>query len=205
MLVLTFTDRLLTTDGGYPSLMDIAVGMSRQPRFGGQTRVWWSVLDHSLYCDELVRASAPAGVPILGGDDEEALRRWRLAALLHDAHEALTGDVPSPLKTADFKAMQRELDRRIFDAYYPGGYFGDREERERAVHHVDVRALRAEANVFLPHATERVHGIFGEPATDDLQTLNWYLGEPYAGAPPTGDQREHPLVIEYVGRLLELM
>jgi hypothetical protein len=206
MLVLTMSDRLLTTEGGHPSLTDIAVGMSRQPRFGGQTKSQWSVLDHSLFCDELVRARAEKGVPTLGGDDEEAVRRWRLAVLLHDAHEALTGDVPSPLKTADFKAMQRELDRRIYNAYYPGGYFDQRELREEAVHRIDLRALRVEAVSFLPHDTERIISIFGQADPDDYGTMSWYLGYTYAGLPPLrDDQRTHPAVQEYLNRVLALM
>lgn len=209
MLLLTHDGRQLTSDGGHPSLMDIAIGISRQPRFGGQTGRWWSVIDHSLFCDELVQMvlDNPVRVPPTRAERDDYIRRCRLAVLLHDAHEALTGDVPTPLKTPDFKAVQEDLDRRIFDAYFPGGHAMYSGAVYGVVREIDLRALRAEAEAFLPHLTERIHSIFGPPAPSDEAVLFDFrqgyramLQPPYAGG-----QTEHPAVVEYVSRILSLL
>lgn len=67
------------------SIVDIAVALSRIPRFTGHTARPYSVAHHSLYCAEIVRPGTKA-------------MRW--VALLHDATEAYIGDVSSPLKRA---------------------------------------------------------------------------------------------------------
>lgn len=193
MLLLTQSDRLLTSEGGHPSLTDIAVGLSRQPRFGGQTREWWSVLDHSLFCDELVKS-------------QESTRELRLAVLLHDAHEALTGDVPTPFKTPDFRAVQDDLDRRICGAFFPGGY--DRYAKlGTLVKNVDLRALRAEARQFLNDENGVVPQVFGDPDPGDVTRLGYYRStyrrESYRPLEKFG--RDTPLVDEYLERLLYLL
>lgn len=63
-------------------LNDIAVSLARTMRFNGQTMRPLSVLEHSF----VVMKLAPP--------------RLRLAALLHDAHEALTGDITRPMMEA---------------------------------------------------------------------------------------------------------
>lgn len=205
-LVVTHSGRLLTTDGGGPSLEDIALGLSRQPRFGGQSRIWWSVLDHSLYCDELVKHVAKVeGVPTLAGDDEESTRLWRLAVLLHDAHEALTGDCPSPLKTDDFIEMQSRLDNRIMSSFFPGGKSGYL-AYHHAVHRIDQRALLAEARLVLPHSRGKVEELFGPANETDYAILERLEREPYARIPPfAGNQLDHPGVLEYQRRVISLM
>lgn len=119
-----------------PSLSDIGLGLSRQPRFSGQGRHWWSVLDHSLFCHAL-------------GLREEYTASQQLAVLLHDAHEALTGDIPTPFKTDDMRALQGKLDAVIFAAYHPGG-LAEYKSVARFVHDVDKRAMLAEALVVGP-------------------------------------------------------
>lgn len=64
-------------------LTDIALALSRIPRFNGHTSRVWSVADHSLLVLQLMGEDAPSTV--------------RLAALLHDAHEAYAGDIISPV------------------------------------------------------------------------------------------------------------
>lgn len=95
---------LLIVPGGTtaPALHDLALGMGRMPRFAGQGRGWWTVLHHSFVCERLM----PQAVP-----------RLRLLALLHDAHEAITGDVPTPWKPPELRRWQDELDARIFPRY----------------------------------------------------------------------------------------
>lgn len=72
---------------GQVDIKDVAVQLSRMPRFVGATQQPWNVAAHSLHCAALAEgegASLPA----------------QLAALLHDAHEAYMGDIPSPFKAA---------------------------------------------------------------------------------------------------------
>lgn len=71
---------------------DIIQALSRQPRFAGHTRLPWTVADHSAFVvDILERRDATNG---------HAARPYvYMFGLLHDAHEAYTGDIPQPIKT----------------------------------------------------------------------------------------------------------
>jgi hypothetical protein len=82
---------------------DIAQGLSREARWNGQTVGAWSytVAQHSLLVEDLV-ASLKTLAP----------RRWRLAALLHDAPEYVIGDLITPFKAAiglDYKDFEQRL------------------------------------------------------------------------------------------------
>lgn len=66
-------------------LVDIAVGLSNQCRFGGQVHNHYSVAEHSVACSENAKRCG-ADVHI------------QMACLMHDAAEAYLGDVIRPLK-----------------------------------------------------------------------------------------------------------
>lgn len=75
-------------------LEDIAVALSRAARFNGHTlgAVPYNVAHHSYLCETLLPAdTAPMA---------------RLAVLLHDAHEAYTGDLVAPFKAAVKVALE---------------------------------------------------------------------------------------------------
>lgn len=72
---------------GQVHIGDVAVQLSRIPRFVGATLEPWNVAAHSLHCSALAEADG-------------ASMQAQLAALLHDAHEAYMGDIPSPFKQA---------------------------------------------------------------------------------------------------------
>jgi len=79
---------LLNPDPSKIRLDDIARCLSRIPRFLGATigDYPWNVAQHSILVESLMPShSSPED---------------RLAALLHDAHEAYVGDLPSPVKWA---------------------------------------------------------------------------------------------------------
>lgn len=69
------------------SALDIAHSLAQTNRFNGHTCRPYSVAEHSLLVAELLERQ-------FGVRDSAAL----LAALLHDGHEAYTGDVPTPVK-----------------------------------------------------------------------------------------------------------
>jgi 5'-deoxynucleotidase YfbR-like HD superfamily hydrolase len=77
---------LLAPDWRTITLEDVAVGLARQPRFCGQTWRPLSIAEHSLTVKRLLeRRRRPA---------------YRLAGLLHDAHEYLIGDLVAPAASA---------------------------------------------------------------------------------------------------------
>jgi uncharacterized protein len=84
---------------------DIARALANQCRFGGHSRVFYSVAQHSVIVSRLVEER--------GGDTEDVF-----AALMHDATEAYLGDMPHPLKHrsalgAAFKAAEERLEQAI--------------------------------------------------------------------------------------------
>ena len=86
---------------------DIAHGLARVARWNGQTigDHAFSVAQHSVIVESLVAHLKP-GVS----------RRWRRAALLHDAPEYVIGDMISPFKAAlglDYKSFEARLQHAI--------------------------------------------------------------------------------------------
>jgi hypothetical protein len=86
---------------------DIAHGLARVARWNGQTvgPFAYSVAQHCVLVEALAVAERPA-----------LERRWRLAALLHDAPEYVIGDMISPFKQAigsDYKRIEKALMRAI--------------------------------------------------------------------------------------------
>jgi hypothetical protein len=82
---------------------DIAHGLARVARWNGQTvgDHAFSVAQHALLVEEIAGTLHP-----------DLSRRWRLAALLHDAPEYVIGDLISPFKAAiglDYKAFETRL------------------------------------------------------------------------------------------------
>ena len=82
---------------------DIAHGLARVARWNGQTvgEHAFSVAQHAMLVEEIASAMQP-----------DLARRWRLAALLHDAPEYVIGDLISPFKAAiglDYKAFETKL------------------------------------------------------------------------------------------------
>lgn len=67
------------------NLIDVAASLAQICRFTGHTRKFYSVAEHSVNCARYAR--------FVG-----ASRQIQREALMHDAHEAFTGDVASPIK-----------------------------------------------------------------------------------------------------------
>lgn len=85
------------TGGTMPTLWDIALGLGRIARYGGQGKLWYPVLAHSFVVGELM---ASRGLP-------------RLPGYMHDAHEVITGDVVYGWKGVGLGVHQDFLQHRI--------------------------------------------------------------------------------------------
>ena len=90
---------------------DVAHALSMCCRYGGHTKSFYSVAEHSLLIAEYVGwlGYGPSTV---------------LTALLHDASETYTGDMARPLKMilSDFRAVEDRIERalaRKFGTIYP--------------------------------------------------------------------------------------
>ena len=75
------------------TIEDIAHSLAMQPRFGGHTKRFFSVAEHSM--------DVATFVPF----------ELKLEALLHDASDAYIGDMPSPIKSRlpDFQRLEDNL------------------------------------------------------------------------------------------------
>jgi hypothetical protein len=115
---------------GVPTLMDIGRGLGRTARFAGQTEHLYTVLAHTFVVAQLVRPEN------------------RIHALLHDAPEAIVGDVPTTWKTDGARAHEADLLERIYAA---NGIDLPRPQARGDIEIADYLALVAEAHV-LGHA-----------------------------------------------------
>src|ERR1019366_2746981 len=165
--ILTHSGARVSATAGVPTIDDIALALSRAPRFAGHTRVPYTVLDHSLFAAALCAREQPGSFPM------------QLAVLLHDAHEAVTADNPSPFKNAQIRAIQEKLDERISVSICVNAcdeLFGD---HAQAIKIYDRRALLAEAFVVGPPTLvtpEDVREHFGDaPSEADVAVLRDFL------------------------------
>lgn len=122
-------------------LNDIATALGRIPRFTGH--VGYSVASHCCHVAEIVRKAT------VGGDDDAYL-----CGLLHDASEAYTNDISSPMKEAIGGGIVHAIERRIQGVIFEalGLSFEAEEWRdiEEVVKAADQLALRVERSMLLP-------------------------------------------------------
>ena len=106
---------------------DIAEALSKECRFGGHCKKFYSVAQHSYLTALIVTPD------------------YALEALLHDATEAYLKDIPSPLKALlpDYKAIEKRLDAVIRRK------FGLPEKMSGEVKKADLVMLATERNFLL--------------------------------------------------------
>lgn len=130
-----------TPDLSELTLRDLAAMLAKVNRFGGATRLPYSVAQHSVFVSHLVA--------VHGGST-----RAQMWGLMHDAHEAFIGDIPTPVKRALSSAGQiavndlcDKIDRALAARF---GEIGHTAEDERLVEQCDLIALSTEARDLLP-------------------------------------------------------
>lgn len=130
-------------------LHDIAHHLVHLCRWVGGTRTPYTVLEHSLYMDDLFISRT--------GDDPwlcSEVRRMRLLILLHDAHEMFTGEIPSWLKeqVPEIGAWCKTFDRAIYEAFDTGLPTG---VEAVLVKHYDVLSAAREIEELYPDGPEK--------------------------------------------------
>lgn len=156
MVLETVTGRLVDVEDptvDQIDIEDIAWGLSRIARFCGATitPIPYNVAQHSL----LVAKKVEDDLNAWGWDMAEANGagfHTVLKALLHDASEVYTGDVPSPVKKipslhAVFKALEHRLMEKIYEKFNltANGVF-----EETLIKNADKWAQKVEAHAFMP-------------------------------------------------------
>jgi 5'-deoxynucleotidase YfbR-like HD superfamily hydrolase len=116
---------------------DIAIGLSRECRYGRQCREFYSVAEHSVIVSLYVERFATQ-MGWLPGEVSDAA----LEGLLHDGSEAYLGDVPRPLKYQRAMRGYKKIEAKWTEAIYT--HFGvcSTEQSRKLVKSVD-RALLA--------------------------------------------------------------
>jgi len=125
----TYTGRLVSPEGGAPSLEDIAWQLLHVCRYAGACRVNYTVGIHSMLVADLVP------------------EHLEFPALLHDGTESCIGDIPKPFKALEMKEVEDLLADRIW------GQFGLPQLTEadhKIIKLADIRALCAEADLIGP-------------------------------------------------------
>ena len=116
------------------SLEAIASGLSKICRFGGQTKgdLFYSVAEHSVLCWQIALSRGYGSMT-------------RRAVLLHDAHEAYTGDITRPLK--QHLPEYVVISNRVQDAIYQR--YGVRTPDHASIKGIDDPILREEAEAVM--------------------------------------------------------
>lgn len=132
---------------------DIAWGLSRISRFGGQTMtlVPYNVASHSIFVAEEVECFLRQNYSEYDDDMGASRSKIALYALLHDAAEAYLGDWPSPLKRIPkLKLVIEQIEFRMMTAIYERFDLEiPSKEISNIIKMADLKALKIEANAFM--------------------------------------------------------
>ncbi len=116
---------------------DIARALANLCRFGGHSRVFYSVAQHCVIVSRVVEER--------GGDVEDVF-----AALMHDASEAYLGDMPHPIKHrselgASFREAEAGLEAVIRDRFKIKAVVPEIKRVDRALLATERRTFSAES------------------------------------------------------------
>jgi 5'-deoxynucleotidase YfbR-like HD superfamily hydrolase len=185
----TVTGRLIDLENPDPSTIDIediAWGLSRMPRFCGHTItvLAFNIAQHSMFvADETKRfLESPSLVKHLAIDEvvwscwaisQDTRNSIILKALLHDAAEVYTGDLPSPLKripelTQVIKTIENKLMAAIYTAL---NVPPPTKEEELLIKYADKVAQKIEAYQFMTSRGKHWQGL-PDVSLEDLQQFD---------------------------------
>lgn len=127
---------------------DIATALGNLCRFTGHTARFYSVAEHSVHCSRIV-------------PPQDAL-----AALLHDAAEAVMGDVSRPLKSLlpDYKRLEKRCEAAIL------ARFGLPAQMPESVKRADTMMLAVEQRQAM-HSTDDWPDITGTDADLEIRLM----------------------------------
>jgi uncharacterized protein len=156
----TFTGkkfRPLAPDPDLIDVRDIARGLSTQGRFGGHTRTYYSVAEHSVR----VSLITPAKDSLWG--------------LLHDASEAYLKDMASPIKYAPGLEFYLEAEARLMAAV--AVRFGLPAVEPHSVKRADAILLHTEARDLFPSGSHVEWLDEGMAQPRRINPLEWRAAE----------------------------
>jgi hypothetical protein len=109
--IITFTGRYFDFTNIWSNeveITDIAKGLSNVCRFAGQCNHFYSVAEHSVLVADIAEEAGASSQRVF-------------AALMHDASEALLGDITSPLKSMlpEYAVIEAEVQRYLMDRLAP--------------------------------------------------------------------------------------
>lgn len=137
----------LSPDHTEIALVDISTGLANTCRFGGQCQRFYSVAEHCVLMSYIV----PEG--------------FERMALMHDAAEAYTGDIPKPLKQLlpDFAVIEERVEAAVAYAFCLP------EKMPPEIKLADRQMLCAEQMQVMGNTDEWVHTQSTEPAQIAVQ------------------------------------
>ena len=157
------------------TLADIAHHLAQINRYTGAARRPFSVAEHSLRVLDIVERMLPMDV------------HGKLAALMHDAHEAYTNDLSTPAKGQvgdDWYNFEGRLERTVRSAF---ALHAAMHKHGAAIKQADLIALATERAPLLPHGP----GISLWPCLVHVQPVTWVdLMAPERCAMTWGDWRD---------------
>lgn len=155
-----------------PTIADIGYHLGQITRFGGGCNSWWSVLHHLFNCHDLGLQHAEQHRL-----DTKNTLELLIHLLLHDAHKAVTSDIPKPWKSEDMHVYQAMLDERIYDSLnlnLPS------DSMIKIIEHIDQAALVAESYIVYPSLfSELIDDLTLEGKMIVLKIANTYNGPNY--------------------------
>jgi len=139
------------------SVLDIAHHLSQINRYTGAARRPYSVAEHSLLVCEILQSECGVRNP-----------RVLLAALMHDAHEAYTSDLSTPMKQVVGEAWRREEARAEYAVQERFGLVSVVAQHRDVLRWADLTALSTERAALMPKAGP------AWPATTSHPPIDWW-------------------------------
>src|ERR1700741_194155 len=154
MFLETVTGQLIDVANPDPATIkieDIGWGLSRLPRFAGHTitAIPYNGAQHSIFvADEI-----PLLRPFLDHEELQYMNPFLpLYALIHNAAESYTGDLPSPIKyLPELRPIIKEIEHKLMMAIYESlGLPPLHPGEEALIKKADKIAQKIEAHAFMP-------------------------------------------------------